>query len=86
MSGTHQPTRLSRPSDSGRFYFRAQRKRLRKYSFFEASPLFINAGLTSAAELNQPLISLAAVAADETIAVAQTRMPVTWARKLGASD
>jgi hypothetical protein len=32
------------------------------------------------------LISLAAVAADETIAVAQTRMPVTWARKLGASD
>jgi hypothetical protein len=39
-----------------------------------------------AAELNQPSISLAAVAADETIAVAQTRMPVTWARKLGASD
>jgi hypothetical protein len=47
------------------------------YSFFEASPHFVGSGLTSDAELKQ----LSALAADETISVAQARMPAAWARK-----
>jgi SAM-dependent methyltransferase len=67
-------------------YLRGERKRLWEYSFFEASPHLVNAGLTSDVELKELSIDLAAVAADETIGVAQSRMPVTWARKLPPAD
>jgi hypothetical protein len=58
---------------------RGEGKRLREYSFFEASPHFVGSGLTSDAELKL----LSAAAADETISVAQARMPAAWARKPG---
>jgi ubiquinone/menaquinone biosynthesis C-methylase UbiE len=62
---------------------RGERKRLWEYSFFEASPHFVGSGLTSDAELKQLSAALSAVAADETISVAQARMPAAWARKPG---
>jgi SAM-dependent methyltransferase len=62
-------------------YLRGERKRLWEYSFFEASPHFIKSGLTDEAEVKRLAAELAAVAADETVSVAQGRMPVTWARK-----
>jgi hypothetical protein len=62
-------------------YLRGEHKRLWEYSFLEASPHFLNSGLTNDAELTRLSAELAAVAADETISVAQSRMPVTWARK-----
>jgi SAM-dependent methyltransferase len=67
-------------------YLRGERKRLWEHSFFEASPHLVKAGLTSDVELKELSIALAAVAADETIGVAQSRMPVTWARKLPPAD
>src|SRR5215470_9982370 len=62
-------------------YLRGEQKRLWEYSFFEASPRFVKSGLTSDAELKRLGVALAAVAADESITVAQCRMPVTWGRK-----
>jgi SAM-dependent methyltransferase len=60
-------------------YLRGERKRLWEYSFFEASPHFIKSGLTDEAEVKRLSAELAAVAADETVSVAQGRMPATWA-------
>lgn len=62
-------------------YLRGEEKRLWEYSFFEASSHVVQTGLTSEAELRQLSAALAAVAADETISVAQARMPAAWARK-----
>jgi len=62
-------------------YLRGEEKRLWEYSFFEASPWFVKSGLTSDAELNRLKAALAVVAADETMTVAQCRMPVTWGRR-----
>ena len=62
-------------------YLRGECKRLFEYSFFEASPHFVKSGLTDETELKQLATDLAEVAADETISIAQGRMPVTWARK-----
>jgi SAM-dependent methyltransferase len=62
-------------------YLRGERKRFIEYSFLEASPHFVKSGLISDVELKQLSADLAAVAANETISVAQSRMPVTWARK-----
>jgi SAM-dependent methyltransferase len=62
-------------------YLRGEGKRLFEYSFFEASGHYVQSGLTSDSELKQLSAELAAVAADETISVAQSRMPVAWARK-----
>jgi SAM-dependent methyltransferase len=62
-------------------YLRGERKRLWEYSFFEASPHFIKSGLTDEAEVKRLSAELAAVAADETVSVAQGRMPATWAHK-----
>jgi len=62
-------------------YLRGERKRLWEYSFLEASPHFVRSGLTNEAEVGRLSAELAMVAADETISVAQGRMPVTWARK-----
>jgi SAM-dependent methyltransferase len=67
-------------------YFRGERKRLWEHSFFEVSPHLVKAGLTRDVELKELSIALAAVAADETIGVAQSRMPVTWARKRPPAD
>jgi len=62
-------------------YLRGEGKRIAEYSFFEASPHVVRSGLTTDAELKQLAAALAAVAADETIMVAQSRMPAAWARK-----
>ncbi len=62
-------------------YLRGEQKRLWEYSFFEASPHFVQSGLTSAAEVKRLSAALAAVAADETISVAQARMPAAWAHR-----
>jgi SAM-dependent methyltransferase len=62
-------------------YLRGERKRFIEYSLIEASPHFVKLELISDTELKELLVELAAVAADETISVAQSRMPVTWARK-----
>jgi SAM-dependent methyltransferase len=62
-------------------YLRGEGKRIAEYSFFEAGSHVVKAGLISDAELDRLSAELAAVAADETVSVAQSRMPVTWARK-----
>jgi SAM-dependent methyltransferase len=62
-------------------YLRGEQKRLWEHSFLEASPQYVRSGLTDEAEVEQLSAELATVAADETISVAQGRMPVTWARK-----
>jgi SAM-dependent methyltransferase len=62
-------------------YLRGEEKRLWEYSFFEASPHFVRSGLTTDAELKRLSAALAAVAADETVSVAQARMSAAWARK-----
>jgi hypothetical protein len=62
-------------------YLRGEEKRLWEYSFFEATPHIVQTGLTSEAELKQLSAALAAVAADESISVAQARMPAASARK-----
>jgi SAM-dependent methyltransferase len=56
-------------------YLRGEGKRIAEYSFFETSPHVVRSGLTTDAELRQ------LAAADETIMVAQFRMPAAWARK-----
>lgn len=62
-------------------YLRGEHKRFIEYSFLEASPHFVKSGLISDIGLEQLSAELAAVAANETISVAQCRMPVTWARR-----
>jgi hypothetical protein len=62
-------------------YLRGELKGLWEYSFLEASPHFIGSGLITEPELKRLSTALAAVAADESISVAQARMPAAWARK-----
>jgi ubiquinone/menaquinone biosynthesis C-methylase UbiE len=62
-------------------FLRGEQKRLWEYTFLEASPHFVSSGLTNEAEVKRLSAELATVAADETVSVAQARMPVTWARK-----
>ena len=62
-------------------HLRGEGKRIAEYSFFEASPHVVRSGLTTDAELKRLAAALAAVAADDTIMVAQSRMPAAWARK-----
>jgi hypothetical protein len=62
-------------------YLRGEHKRFIEYSFLEAGSHFVKSGLNSDVGLEQLSAELAAVAANETISVAQSRMPVTWARK-----
>jgi SAM-dependent methyltransferase len=62
-------------------YLRGEHKRFIEYSFLEAGSHFVKSGLISDVGLEQLSAELAAVAANETISVAQSRMPVTWARK-----
>lgn len=62
-------------------YLRSEQKRLWEYSFFEACPHYIKSGLVNDAELERLSTELTGVTTEETIGVAQARMPVTWARK-----
>jgi hypothetical protein len=62
-------------------FLRGERKRLWEYSLLEAGPYTVEKGICTQAELDTLAPDLAAVAADETIAVALAAMPVTWARK-----
>ncbi len=62
-------------------YLRGERKRLWEYTLFESSQFMIEYGVCDQAELDRLAIELAAIAADETIAVAQAPMSVVWARK-----
>ncbi len=62
-------------------YLRGERKRLWEYTTLEAGAWTVEQGLCTQGELEALARDLAAVAADETIAVAQAAMPVTWARK-----
>jgi SAM-dependent methyltransferase len=62
-------------------YLRGEGKRLWEYTLLEGAPYMIEKGLCTRAELDKLAADLAAVAVDETIAVAQGSMPVVWARK-----
>jgi SAM-dependent methyltransferase len=62
-------------------YLRGEGKRFWEYSLFEASPHLVRSGLTTDLELKRLSAAFAAVAVDETISVAQARMPAAWARK-----
>jgi SAM-dependent methyltransferase len=62
-------------------HLRGEGKRLWEYTLLEGAPYMIEKGLCTQAELEKLAEELATVAADETIAVAQATMPVTWARK-----
>jgi ubiquinone/menaquinone biosynthesis C-methylase UbiE len=62
-------------------YLRGEPKRLWEYSFLEATSHFVRSGLTDDTEIKRLSAELAAVGADETVSVAQARMPATWARK-----
>jgi hypothetical protein len=64
-------------------YLRGEGKRLWEYTLLEGAPYMIEKGLCTRAELDKLAADLAAVAVDETIAVAQGSMPVVWARKPG---
>jgi SAM-dependent methyltransferase len=78
-AGLHTPeTAIVHP-----IYLRGERKRLWEYSLLEAGAYTVEKGICTQAELDALAADLAAIAADETIAVAQGSMPVTWARKPG---
>lgn len=62
-------------------HLRGERKRLWEYSLLEAGAFTVEKGVCTQAELDALAAELAAIAADETIAVALAAMPVTWARK-----
>jgi ubiquinone/menaquinone biosynthesis C-methylase UbiE len=61
-------------------YLRGEEKRLWEYSFLEAAPAMIAAGTTSQDEVTTLTAELAQIARDESIFVAQARMPAVWAR------
>ena len=63
-------------------YLRGDKKRLWELSFRESSARAVDRGLIDQDGLERLNAELIAVAQDETIAVAQARMPVCWARKL----
>jgi ubiquinone/menaquinone biosynthesis C-methylase UbiE len=62
-------------------YLRGEEKRLWEFSFLEASPAMIAAGMTSRDEVSALATELEKIARDETVLVAQSRMPVVWARR-----
>jgi ubiquinone/menaquinone biosynthesis C-methylase UbiE len=61
-------------------YLRGEEKRLWEYSFLEATPAMITAGMTSQDEVTSLAAELAQIARDESTLVAQARMPAVWAR------
>src|SRR5260370_18144530 len=56
-------------------YLRGEQKRLWEYSFFEASPHFVQSGLTSAAEVKRLSAALAAVGAHRATHLCATAKP-----------
>jgi SAM-dependent methyltransferase len=62
-------------------YAAGEEKRIWEYTFVEAAPAMIQAGLVRPAELEKLTQELVAVARDETIMVAQARKVQVWARK-----
>jgi len=64
-------------------YLRGEEKRVWEYTFFEGRSYMLEHGITDEAQLDELALELATVAADESIVVAQGRMPVCWARKRG---
>lgn len=64
-------------------YATGEEKRIWEYTFLEAAPAMIQAGLVTPAELQQLSRELAAVARDETVIVAQARKIQIWARAVG---
>ena len=61
--------------------FRGEVKRLWEYTFLEASPAMIDAGLSSKDEVEQLAIELDAIGRDDTTLVAQARLITVWGRK-----
>jgi len=62
-------------------FLRGEEKRLWEYSFLEASPAPLDSGITTRKEVDVLAAELEQIALDETILVAQTRMPAVWARR-----
>ncbi len=62
-------------------YATGPQKRIWEYTFLEAAPAIVQAGLITPAELEQLAQELAWVAQDESIIVAQARKVQVWARK-----
>jgi SAM-dependent methyltransferase len=65
-------------------YAKGDEKRIWEYTFLEAAPAMIEAGLLAPPELERLAHDLAAIARDETVMVAQARKVQVWARKQGA--
>ena len=65
-------------------YATGEEKRIWEYTFLEAAPAMIQAGLLTPAELDGLSRELAAVARDETVMVAQARKVQVWARAPGS--
>ena len=63
---------------------RGETKRLLELSVAEAGPAFVEAGLITAAELDQTLREMQRLAADETVLAVMPRMTQVWARKPAA--
>jgi hypothetical protein len=62
-------------------YVKGEQKRFWEYTFLEAAPAIIGAGLTSPGEWEHLSREVAAMARDETTMVAQARKVQVWARK-----
>lgn len=76
-SGFTEPrVRLDQP-----VYATGAHKRIWEYTFLEAAPAIVDAGLINRDELAKLSRELARVAADDTIMVAQARKVQVWARK-----
>jgi SAM-dependent methyltransferase len=60
---------------------RGEDKRLLELSVAEAGPAFVEAGLITAAELEQALVEMRRLNADETVLAVMPRMTQVWARK-----
>lgn len=62
-------------------YLRGEKKRLWEFTFAESAERTLAKKLISPSEFEHLMEQVSAVALDESIAVAQARMPVCWARK-----
>jgi hypothetical protein len=60
---------------------RGAAKRLLELSVAEAGPAMVEAGLTSAVELDRTLMEMRRLAADENVLAIMPRMAQVWARK-----
>jgi hypothetical protein len=51
------------------------------YTFLEAVPAMIESGITAQCEVDALVADLEQIARDDTVFVAQARMPAVWARR-----